>query len=415
MTTESESSQPEPRSVDVLAAAQRLGEDIVRTPTLWSETLSDMLGAEIYLKFENLQFTASFKERGARNKLLLLTDDEAANGVVAMSAGNHAQGVARHAGLLGIPATIVMPEGTPNTKVEQTSRLGADVRLVGETLRESTAEAIALASRDGMLFVHPFDDPAVIAGQGTVSLEMLADAGPLDAILVPTGGGGLLAGIGLGVAALSDNPRLIGVQTSSSPAMADLFAERSSNRSAPATLAEGIAVREPGKMSAAIARRHAEQIVTVEESHIEDAIAMLLDIEKTVVEGAGAAGIAALLAHRNLVAGQRVGVVLTGGNIDTRLLTNVLMRRLGRDGRITALRILLTDRPGRLAAVAKVLGDAGANVIELSHHRMSSHVAATAAELDVVIETRGREHTEAVIAALRAAKIMVEFEDAEEE
>ena len=297
----------------------------------------------------------------------------------------------------------------------QTSRLGADVRLVGETLRESTAEAIALASRDGMLFVHPFDDPAVIAGQGTVSLEMLADAGPLDAILVPTGGGGLLAGIGLGVAALSDNPRLIGVQTSSYPAMADLFAERSSNRSAPATLAEGIAVREPGKMSAAIARRHAEQIVTVEESHIEDAIAMLLDIEKTVVEGAGAAGIAALLAHRNLVAGQRVGVVLTGGNIDTRLLTNVLMRRLGRDGRITALRILLTDRPGRLAAVAKVLGDAGANVIELSHHRMSSHVAATAAELDVVIETRGREHTEAVIAALRAAKIMVEVEDAEEE
>ena len=398
----------EPGPDDVLAAAERISDAIVRTPTLHSATLSSLVGAEVHLKFENLQFTASFKERGARNKLLALSSTQRRSGVIAMSAGNHGQGVARHAGLLEIPATIVMPEGTPFTKVELTERLGAEVIVFGSTLTDAEVEAHRIERDRDLTFIHPFDDAAVIAGQGTVALEMLADAA-LDAILVPVGGGGLLAGMALGSIAVGQDVRLIGVQTDSYPAMADLMSQRATSVCSKPTLAEGIAVGEPGQITRRLISRHVDQIVTVAEHYIEDAIAMLVDIEKTVVEGAGAAGLAALLAHRDLVAGRRVGVVLTGGNIDTRVLANVLMRKLTRDGRMTALRILLTDRPGRLAVVTRVLGDSGANVVELSHHRLASHVAATAVELDVVIETRSRDHTDEVITALRAANISVEI------
>ncbi len=371
----------------------------------------------MWLKFENLQFTSSFKERGARNKLLTLTPAEAARGVVAMSAGNHAQGLARHATRLGIPSTIVMPLGTPFTKIEHTERLGARVVVTGASLREAATEAHRLGDEDGLVFVHPFDDVAVIAGQGTVALEMIEAVPGLDALLVPVGGGGLLAGMALGAAALDWSNRLIGVQTVGYSAVADAMHSAVASGTvrtdlatgSPPTIAEGIAVAEPGRLTLPIITSRVEQVVTVEEAHVEDAVALLLDIEKTVVEGAGAAGVAALLAHRDLVAGQRIGIVLTGGNIDTRLLANVLMRRLSRDGRLTALRILLTDRPGRLAAVTSILGQTGANVVELSHHRLASHVAATAAELDVVIETRGRSHTEAVVDALRSAGIDVQL------
>ena len=397
----------EPGPDDVLAAADRIADAVVRTPTLLSATLSSAVGAEVYLKFENLQFTASFKERGARNKLLTLDAAQCRNGVIAMSAGNHGQGVARHAGLLGIPATIVMPEGTPFTEVDLTERLGADVIVSGSNLAEAASEAHRIERDRDLAFIHPFDDSAVIAGQGTVALEMLTDVGALDAILVPVGGGGLLAGMALGAVALGQHPRLIGVQTDTDSSMADLMAQRRPQPGSEPTLAEGIAVSEPGQITRRLISRYVEKVVTVAERHIEDAIAMLVDIEKTVVEGAGAVGLAALLSDPELLAGLRVGVVLTGGNIDSRVLANVLTRKLVRDGRMTALRIQLTDRPGRLAVVTRVLGDAGANVVELSHHRLAGHVAATAAELDVVIETRSRDHTDEVIGALRAANITV--------
>jgi threonine dehydratase len=388
---------------DVRAAARAIHDAVERTPTRHSDTLSGIVGAEIHLKFENLQYTASFKERGALNKLLSLTDDEKARGVVAMSAGNHAQGVAYHAGRLGIPATIVMPEGTPFTKVRHTKNFGATVILEGATLTESFARAKEIEKAQNLTFVHPFDDPIIIAGQGTVALEMLADAEePLDTLVVPIGGGGLISGIAIAAKAINPAIEIFGVQTRAYPAMYDIF-KRANLPSAGQTIAEGIAVKEPGEITRAIIAEHVKDILLVDEARIEQAIADLLEIEKTVVEGAAAAAYAAVLANPDIFKGRRVGIVLSGGNIDMRLLSNVILRELSREGRIMSLEVMIEDRPGLLARIATVVGDAGGNILEVSHNRMMTDAPVKSAYLGMVVEARDSGHAEEIRNALKTA------------
>jgi threonine dehydratase len=385
---------------DVRAAAERINGAVERTPSARSHTLSEVLGTGIVVKFENLQFTASFKERGALNKLLSLTDDERRCGVVAMSAGNHAQAVARHATRLGIDATIVMPTGTPFVKAHRTEVLGARVVMHGGDLGEATDEARRLEA-EGRTFVHPYDDPAVIAGQGTVALELLADHPELDALVVPTGGGGLLAGMAVVAGALRPAMSVIGVQ---SDHWASMLAATSGAEVeiGGTTIAEGIAVPVPGIHTTPIVRELVERIVTVDDTSVEEAMTLLLDIEKTVVEGAGAAGIAALLEHPDLVPDRQVGVVLSGGNVDPRLLASVIMRGLVRSGRLTRLRIQIADVPGSLGLVTTTVGQAGGNIVEIVHERMLLDVSARSAELEVVIETLDHAHVGRVIDALAA-------------
>ncbi|HXZ93344.1 MAG TPA: threonine ammonia-lyase, partial [Burkholderiales bacterium] len=330
---------------DVRAAAARIAGAVERTPLLESRTLSRLTGARVFLKFENLQFTASFKERGALNKLLTLSDAERARGVIAMSAGNHAQGVAYHAARLGVRAVIVMPRGTPNTKVKNTAVHGAEVVLEGDTLAQAARCAAERAARDGLVFIHPYDDPAVIAGQGTIALEMLADAPQLDALVVPVGGGGLVAGIATAAKALKPSIEVYGVESKTYCAMHQrlkgLPVEVGGD-----TIAEGIAVRDVGELPFAIVRALVEEVLVVDEADIERAIVNLIEIEKTVAEGAGAAGLAALIAYPERFAGRAVGVPLSGGNIDTRVLAAVLMRGLVRDGRLARLRVSMPDVSG---------------------------------------------------------------------
>ena len=386
---------------DVEFAAARIGDAVVHTPCLRSETLSRIAKADVWVKFENLQFTASFKERGALNTLLQLTDDEKRRGVIAMSAGNHAQGVAYHAGRLGIPATIVMPSFTPNTKVEHTRGHGARVVLHGDTLAEAATEAHRLADAGKLTFVHPYDDPRIIAGQGTIALEMLQDAPEIDTIVAPVGGGGMIAGCAVAARGLKPDIKVIGVETTSYSAMYQLLAGEPVTAGGD-TIAEGIAVRDIGKTPLAIAKALLDRVLTVDEVAIESAIALFLEVEKTVAEGAGAACLAALLAHPQHFTGRKVGLVLSGGNIDTRLLASVLLRGLVRDGRIVRLRLMIGDLPGQLARVSGLIGKAGGNIVEVQHQRLFGAVVAKRTELDVTVETRGRDHARELVVALSA-------------
>jgi threonine dehydratase len=387
---------------DVEAAAERIADAVERTPSSHSQTLSAVLGTGVVVKFENLQFTAAFKERGALNKLLSLSSSERACGVIAMSAGNHAQAVARHATRLGIDATIVMPANTPFVKVHRTEVLGARVVLLGEGLAEATAEARRIGELEGRVFVHPYDDPAVIAGQGTVALELLHDHPDLDSLLVPTGGGGLIAGMSVVARALRPTMTIVGAQSDRWPSMLAATTGTSLPVGGP-TIAEGIAVPEAGTLTTRIISANVDRIVTVTDESVEEAVNLLLDIEKVVVEGAGAAGIAALLEHPDLLADREVGVVLSGGNVDPRLLASVIMRGLVRSGRISRLQVQVPDQPGVLGQVTTIIGGAGANIVEIAHQRMFLDVPARSAELEVIMETFDHDHVQRVLDALDVA------------
>jgi threonine dehydratase len=382
---------PEISLADIRAAAVTIRDAVERTPTHASRTLSKIAGAEIHLKFENLQFTASFKERGAFNKLSSLTADERKRGVAAMSAGNHAQGVAYHAGRLGIPATIVMPEGTPFTKVKHTKNFGARVVLEGRTLSESFGHAKEIAGDENLVFIHPYDDPKVIAGQGTVALELLEDAPDVDVLVVPIGGGGLISGMSIAAKALKPGIQIYGVETKLYPSMYGVV-KGENVHCAGQTIAEGIAVKEPGAITRRIITQHVEDILLVREDEIEKAIATLLEIEKTVVEGAGAAAYAAVAANPQLFAGRKVGIVLSGGNIDMRLLSNVILREMMREGRIMQLVVEIEDQPGWLARIASVIGEAGGNILDVSHNRMMTDMPVKSADLGITIEARDAAH-----------------------
>jgi len=387
---------------DVRAAHERIRDAIVRTPTLPSRTLSNLVGAEVYLKFENLQFTAAYKERGALNRLLLLGDTAREHGVIAASAGNHSQGLAYHGARLGVPVTIVMPRSTPMVKVMQTQGHGANVVLHGEKFEEAYAHARTLEAERGLIFVHPFDEPDIIAGQGTVALEMLEDAPAIDTLVVPIGGGGLFSGMGIVARALKPEIQLIGVQAELYPSMYG-FVKGVETVCDGDTLAEGIAVKEPGELTRQIVDALADDVVLVSERLLEQAVSLLLQIEKTVVEGAGAAGLAALLAHKDRFAGRKVGLVLCGGNIDTRLLANVLLRDLARSGRLARIRLRMQDRPGSLFQVAKIFNDHHVNIIEIYHQRVFTSLPAKGLITDIECETRGQEHLEELMHALRVA------------
>jgi threonine dehydratase len=381
---------------DVRAAAEVLDGLVVRTPTSVSQTLSRLAGCELVLKFENLQFTASFKERGARHVLEHLGPEERERGVVAASAGNHAQGLAHHAALLGVPALIVMPEGTPYTKVDRTEVLGAEVVLAGADYDEATATATDLAGRRGARLVPAFDDPLVVAGQGTVGLELLADAGPLDVVVVPVGGGGLIAGVALAAAAVSPTTEVVGVQVEGYAGMLAALGRAEPPTGGP-TIADGIAVREPGLLTRRIVEALVADLVVVTEDATEGALAMLLEIEKTVVEGAGAVGLAAVLEDRERFAGRRVGVVLSGGNIDLRVLSSVILLALARSGRLHRLSVDIPDRPGLLAEVAGVVAAAGGNIIDVEHRRDLPGLALRRTMLDLSMETRNEAAARAVV------------------
>lgn len=393
---------PAPAAVtlaDVRAAQARIADAIVRTPTLRSRTLSEMTGANVWLKFENLQFTAAYKERGALNKLLQLTPEERRRGVVAASAGNHAQALAYHGRRLGIPVTIVMPKPTPTVKVQQTEGHGATIILHGERFDDAQAHAYEVAFARGLVFVHPFDDPAIVAGQGTVALEMLEDVPEIDTLAIPIGGGGLVSGCATAAKAMKPDCRVIGVQAELYPSMyAKLRGLKLPCEGD--TLAEGIAVKEPGKLTSGIVRELVDDVVLVAERELERALSLLLQIEKTVVEGAGAAGLAAMLAHPGRFKDRNVGIVLCGGNIDTRLLANVLLRDLARSGRLARLRIRLQDRPGALFNVARVFDEQQANIIEVYHQRVFTTLPAKGLIAEIECETRDRAHLDRLMDAL---------------
>ncbi len=384
---------------DVRRAADAIQGRVVRTPTLRSATLSAILGADVWLKFENLQFTSSFKDRGALYRLLQLSEDEQRRGVVAMSAGNHAQGVAYHATRLGIPATIVMPRFTPNVKVHGTEALGARVVLHGDDIAEAKLLAHDLEQSEGMVFVPPYDDPHIIAGQGTVALELLEDAPDLDVVVVPIGGGGLLAGMAVAARDVRPDIELIGVQSDLYPSMIDEVRHLELPVGG-TTIAEGIAVPGAGRLTAPIIAALVDDLVLVTEDLIEDAINLLLDIEKTVAEGAGAAALAAVLQEPERFAGRKVGLVITGGNIDPRVLASVIMHGLVRSGRLSRIAVAVTDVPGSLAGIATVIGEEGGNIVEVAHQRMFSALSAKSTMIEVAMEARDRQHTERIIEAL---------------
>jgi threonine dehydratase len=386
---------------DVRAAARRIEGAVVRTPTAYSKTLSRITGAEIWLKFENHQFTAAYKERGALNALLLMDETQRKRGVIAASAGNHSQGLSYHGTRLGVPVTIVMPKTTPMVKVMQTEQVGGKVLLEGETYDDAYAIARSMEKQLGLTFVHPFDDPDVAAGQGTVALEMLEDAPELETLVVPIGGGGLISGMATVAKALNPKIEVIGVQAQLYPSMYDKI----KGEHLPCggdTLAEGIAVKEPGEFTSRIIERLVDDIVLVSEADLETAVSLLLQIEKTVVEGAGAAGLAAVLSHKERFAGKKIGLVLCGGNIDTRLLANVLLRDLARVGRLARLRITLQDRPGALYKVMHEFDAHSINILEIYHQRIFTDLPAKGLVTDIECEARDRQQLEKLIAALRA-------------
>jgi threonine dehydratase len=381
------------------AAAGRLKGHIERTPLRRSRTLSEITGADVWIKFENLQFTASFKERGALNKLLSLSEEERKRGVIAASAGNHAQGLAYHGQRLGVPVTIVVPKGTPMVKVEHTRRFGAEVLIEGESYDEAGEHAVTIRRQFDLVLVHPFDDLEVMAGQGTVAKEMLEEQPDLETLVVPIGGGGLIAGAATAARTLNPEVRVFGAEAAMYPS----FATRMRGlRGAIGgqTIAEGIAVKQVGELTYAVARPLVEDVVLVEEAYLERAVALFANVEKTIAEGAGAAGLAALLAHPTRFRGRKVGLMLTGGNIDSRLLASVLTRELVREQRLVSLRIIGDDRPGLLATVSAVIGQAGGNIIEVAHNRLALDVPAKGAEFDIMIETRDAQHTQEIMEAL---------------
>ena len=393
---------------DIQAAAERIQSSIIHTHFEKSHTLSLILGAGIYLKFENLQFTSSFKDRGALNKLLQLTAAERESGVIAMSAGNHAKAVACHAQRLGVPATIVMPRDTPNVKVEDTRNFEAKVILRGSSLEEAAEHAHELAARENLLFIHPYDDAQTMAGQGTIALEILAENPELDAIAVPIGGGGLISGIATAAKALKPGIKVIGVEVAGYPSAYNLLHGRQTKLGG-STIAEGIAVKQPGELTMEIIRRLVDEIVIVDDETIEDAINLLLTIEKTVTEGAGAAALAAVMSKPELFANANTAVILSGGNIDTRILASVLMRRLVRKGRIVRYRVKIHDLPGTLADVSAAIGKLGGNILEVSHQRMFGSIPVKDADLYITVETRDAVQSEEILARLRAIGYIAEL------
>ncbi len=387
---------------DIKRAAERISGHVLNTPCVASHTLSDITGAQVFLKFENLQFTASFKERGACNKLAQLDAADRARGVIAMSAGNHAQGVAYHAQRLGLRAVIVMPRFTPGVKIERTRGFGAEIVLHGNTLDEARAHALVLAEQQGMVFIHPYDDPDIVAGQGTVALEMLAEVPGLDMLVVAIGGGGLMAGMATAAKAIKSEIEIIGVQTTRFPAMFNAI-KGTHHPQGNSSIAEGIAVGTPGKLPRAIIERLVNDLLLVDEGDIEQAIVLLLEVEKTLVEGAGAAGLAAMLRYPERFKGKKVGVVLCGGNIDPLLLAAIIERGMVRAGRLARLRVSARDIPGSLATITATVAQAGANINEVHHQRAFTTLAAQNVEIELVIQTRGPQHIQEVLAALQHA------------
>ncbi|CAH2604932.1 L-threonine ammonia-lyase [Rhodovastum atsumiense] len=384
---------------DVRAAAERIAGRVLHTPSVPCDVISRACGAEVTLKLDNLQATGAFKERGAANRLALLTETERRAGVIAMSAGNHAQAVARHAQLLGITAVIVMPKHTPLTKVSRTAAWGARVVLHGDTLAEAAAHAQALSEQEGLVFIHPYDDAGVMAGQGTMALEILADSPEIDTLVVPIGGGGLIAGCAVAACGLRPGIEVIGVEVAAYAAMAQRLAGQPVSVGG-TTIAEGIAVRDIGLGPLSVIRAHVADVVVVPERAVEEAIALLGEGAKIVAEGAGASGIAALLAFPDRFKGRRVGVPITGGNIDPRIFANVLLRNLLRDGRLVRLVLEIPDRPGVLADISGRIGGAGGNIIDVSHHRLFASPSVQAAQLEVMFETRDAEHSAEIVHAL---------------
>ena len=393
---------------DIQSAADAIRGSLVDTPCLLSRTLSKISGAEVFLKFENHQFTASFKERGALNKLLSLSLEEKTRGVIAASAGNHAQGLAYHAKRLGVPATIVMPRFTPNVKVEHTRGHGAEVILHGDNFDAAKTYALGLASERSLVWVHPYDDEKVIAGQGTLALEMLAAQPELDALIVPIGGGGMIAGIAVAAKALKPSIEIVGVETERFPSMYCAI-KGETPRFGTSTIAEGIAVKEPGRITEAIVRNLVSDIFLIDEGDIEEAIVLLLEIEKTVVEGAGGVGLAALLKNRERFSGKCVGLILCGGNIDPLMLSDIIERGMVRSGRLAQIKVELRDLPGSLADVTACLAAMNANIEEVHHQRAFSHLPIQSAEVDVVLQTRGHEHIRQILAALEAKGFRAEL------
>lgn len=387
---------------DIEAAHHAVREAIIVTPSVRSATLSSITGAEIYLKLENLQYTASFKERGALNRLRALSEEKARRGVIAASAGNHAQGVAYHAKRLGIPATIVMPRPTPFSKVRQTEFHGATIVLDGETLAEAATAARAIEQNRQLTLIPPYDDEYIIAGQGTAAIEFLEAFPQIEILVVPVGGGGLIAGMALAAKSINPDISIVGVELELYPTLHAALGGNMPLVGGP-TLAEGIAVAEVGKLPLELIRGRVDEVLLVGESEVEAAINLFLEIEKTVVEGAAAAPLAAVLAHRDMFAGRPVGMIVSGGNIDPRLLASVIMRGLVRDGRIIRLRVEIQDTPGVLARVAGVVGDAGGNIVEVYHQRLFSDVPVKNADLNLVVETRDAAQADKVIADLEAA------------
>ena len=386
---------------DIRAAADRLGDHILQTPCVASQTLSEITGAQVFLKFENLQFTASFKERGACNRLQLLTAEEKTRGVVAMGAGNHAQGVAYHAQRMGLRAVIVMPRFTPGVKVERTRSFGAEVVLHGDTLEAARLHAYALAEQEQLTFIHPFDDPAVAAGQGTLALEMLAEQPDLDTLIVSVGGGGLIAGVATAAKTLKPSIRVVGVQTRRFPSMLNAV-QGLDLPIGQSTIAEGIAVATAGAFTRQVVRNYVDTLLLVDEGDVEQAVLMLLEIEKTLVEGAGAAGLAALVRHGEQFKGQKVGLILSGGNIDPLLLASIIERGMARSGRLARIKVSARDVPGVLAKITATVAEAGANIEEVHHQRAFTLLAAQNVEIEFVLQTRNQAHVEQVLQALQA-------------
>ncbi|GMN03236.1 threonine ammonia-lyase [Erythrobacter sp. MTPC3] len=399
---------PDELTIDtVRAAAARIEGAVVKTPMMRSITLSQITGADIWLKFENLQFTAAYKERGALNALLHLTEEQKQRGVIAASAGNHSQGLSYHGTRLGVPVHIVMPRTTPTVKIMQTESVGGKVVLEGETFDEAHAHARKLEAQMGLTFVHPFDDPLIAAGQGTVALEMLEVQPDLDCIVTPIGGGGLISGMATVARATNPDIEVVGVQAALFPSMFDKI-KGESHPCGGDTLAEGIAVKKPGEFTSKVIAERVDDILLVSEPSLEKAVSLLLQIEKTVVEGAGAAGLAAVLSNPERFAGKTIGLVLCGGNIDTRLLANVLLRDLARQGRLARLRVTLQDRPGALFKVMRLFDEHNVNIIEIYHQRIFTTLPAKGLITDIECEARDAQQVEQLIAALRAENYIVE-------
>jgi threonine dehydratase len=394
---------------DVRQAAARIEGGVVRTPSATSYTLSELLGATVVVKFENLQFTASYKERGALNRLLALDPDERARGVVAMSAGNHAQGVAHHAARLGVPATIVMPAFTPAVKVARTRILGAEVVLYGDDLSAAEAEARRLERERRLTFIHPFDDPLIMAGSGTVALELLEDHPEIDVFIVPVGGGGLISGVATVVKALAPGAEVVGAQSDRYPSMVTALGRPAPDARGGATIAEGIAVMAPGHLTLPVVRALVDDLLVIGEADIEIAVGMFAEVEKIVAEGAGAMGVAALRAFPERFAGRTVGVIVSGGNIEPRLLASVLLRGLVRSGRLVTLRVEAVDRPGALAAVSAIVAAEGGNIVEVRHSRLLAELSIRSTQIELTVEMVDRDHAMATLARLTEAGFAAEW------